>query len=187
MSIDSKSLFAGIKKYPVVAVSGLISLVLLLALYFRGGKIDEQQIELARVSAESERYRSNISNAAQLQEQLAFLIQANDAVKNRAMDIEGLAQNLQYFYRLELETGVKYSDLRPAAKPPVRGAATKGPAPVYVPLNYIVNVQGDFPQIILFLRRLEQGVYFCRVNSAVASNTGTGLTLNLNLDLLGIP
>jgi len=54
-------------------------------------------------------------------------------------------------------------------------------------LNYLVIVQGDFTQIITFLKRLEQGAYFCRINTAVASASGSNVTLNLNLDLLGIP
>jgi hypothetical protein len=179
MSINAQTLVGGLKKYPILVVSALITLVLLGVLYSRSGLIDAQQEELDKYLAEGSRHRANISNAVQLQDQLNFLIQANKAVKDRALTAEGLAQNLQYFYRLEADVGIKYLDLRP-------GSRYSGKSATYIPLNHIVNVQGSFTQIITFLRRLEQGVYFCRINSASASSNGDVVTLNLNLDLLGV-
>jgi len=180
MSINTQALIGGFKKYPLLVISVLMTLVLLGILYARSGLIEAQQAELNKYLAEDSRHRANISNTAQLQEQLDFLIQANKAVKDRALIAGGLAQNLQYFYRLEAEVGIKYLDLRP-------GARFSGKSSTYVPLNHIVNVQGSFTQIITFLRKLEQGVYFCRINSALASSDGDVVTLNLNLDLLGVP
>jgi Tfp pilus assembly protein PilO len=180
MSIKTQALIGGLKKYPLLVISALVALVLLGTLYSRSGLIEAQQEELDKYLAESSRHRANIANAAQLQDQLNFLIQANKAVKDRALTAEGLAQNLQYFYRLEADVGIKYLDLRPGSK-------YTGKSSIYVPLNHIVNVQGSFTQIITFLRRLEQGVYFCRINTASASSNGDVVTLNLNLDLLGVP
>lgn len=182
MSSNSKTIIGGLKKYPVLVVSGMISVVLLTTLYFRSDLLAAQQIELDKNTVESNRHRANIVYASQLQEQLNFLMDANKAVKDRALLVGGLGQNLQYFYRLESEVGIKYIDLRPNARTPVVAQSA-----VYVPLNYTVNVQGDFLQIITFLKRLEQGAYFCRINSAVAASSGSSVTLNLNLDLLGVP
>jgi len=180
MSINTQALIGGLKKYPLLVISALMTLVLLGTLYARSGLIEAQQEELNKYLAEGSRHRANILNAAQLQEQLDFLIQANKAVKDRALTAGGLAQNLQYFYRLEAEVGIKYLDLRP-------GSRFSGKSSVYVPLNHIVNVEGSFTQIITFLRRLEQGAYFCRINTASASSNEDVVTLNLNLDLLGVP
>jgi hypothetical protein len=181
MSISGQSIGNSLRKQPLLAAAFSLSLVLGATIYLRSGLLDEQQLELDRHSEESSRQRANIANAAQLQEQLQFLIQANEAVRNRALTVEGLAQNLQYFYRLESEIGIKYIDLRAGLKAP----AVK--SPIYVPLNYIVSVQGSFSQVISFLRRLEQGAYFCRVNSALTSSTDSVVTLNLNVDFLAVP
>jgi hypothetical protein len=181
MSINAQVITGGLKKYPVLAISGLIVLMLLAVLYFRSDLIEAQQIEFDKYSLESARYRANIANYVQLQEQLNFLTQANKIIRDRALTVDGLAQNLQYFYRLEAEIGIKYLDLRPGTRAP--GGRKAVP---YVPLNYIVNVQGDFAQVMTFLRRLEQGAYFCRVNSAVASGRDSSVTLNLNIDFLGV-
>ncbi len=194
MSIDSQVLISGVKKYPIPVLCGALSLAVMVLLYFRSDLQASQQADLKKYSAESARYRANISNSVQLQEQLDFLIQANQAIKERSLSAEGLAQNLQYFYRLETEIGIK-ADLRPGARPtPIRAAVggkavpgKKATPPNYVALNYIISVKGDFDQLITFLRRLEQGVYFCRINTASAAPSGSGMTLNLNLDLLGTP
>jgi hypothetical protein len=182
MSIDTQSIITRAKKYPVLAVCGGLSIILLAVVYFRSGLAETQQAELDKFSAEGKRYRSNISNSSQLQEQLDFMIQANQAVRARALNADGLAENLQYFYRLESEVGVKYRDLRPGA----RFDAAKAKGATYVPLNYSVSVRGSFVQIITFLKSLEQGAYFCRINSASISSVESDISINLNLDLLGV-
>ena len=190
MSIDTRTFVTGIKKYPTLVACGIISVALVAMLYVRSDQFGIRQAELDRLSTEGSRYRANIANSAQLKEQLEFLVQANNAVKERAFKTESMALNLQYFYRLESETGVKYLDLRPGARPAEPGKAAPGKpvsASAYIPLNYVVNVQGDFAQIITFLKRLEQGVYFCQINTAQAIGGGSVITLNLNLDLLGVP
>lgn len=181
MSIDTQTFIVGVKKHPILSGCGLVVFILLAVLYFRADALDIQRVELEKHSVEGRRYRTNIVNSTQLQEQLDFLIKANQAVRERTLTANGLALNLQYFYRLESEIGVKYIDLRPAGSPPAVKNAT------YVPLSYIVSLQGTFSQVIAFLRQLEQGAYFCRVTSASASASDTIVTLNLTLDILGVP
>lgn len=180
MSIDTKIIVARGKKYPVLVVCVGLSIAFSLLLYLRSDLSAQQQAELDRLTAEGKRYRDNVSNSSQLQEQLDFMIQANQAVKTRALNPDGLAENLQYFYRLESETGVKYRDLRPGAKAVAAKDAT------YVPISYAVNVDGTYAQVITYLKHLEQGAYFCRITSASASGSGANASANINLDLLGI-
>ena len=180
MSIDTKVVVTRIKKYPVLVVCFGLSVVFGVLLYSRSDLAAQQQAELDRLSVDGKRYRSNVSNSAQLHEQLDFLIQANQAVKARTLNPDGLAENLQYFYRLESEVGIKYRDLRPGAK------AAAGKQAVYVPINYTVNIDGSYAQVITFLKHLEQGSYFCRITSASASGIGATASVNINLDLLGL-
>lgn len=182
MSINSQTIIVGIKKFPLLILAGLVSVALAITIYLRSDLLVEQQAELDKKSAESTKHRANVSNSAQLPEHLEFLMQANNAVRDRTLNANSLAQNLQYFYKLEAEVGVKYTDLRPGPRDVL--SANKGP---YVPLNYALNVSGDFPRLITFLRRLEQGVYFCRINTATLNGSSSGVTLSLDLDLLGTP
>lgn len=180
MSINAQSITAGIKKYPVLVICGIVGIALLVLLYLRSDLLSAQQAELDKYVAEGSRYQANIANAAQLQEQLNFLVQANQAVKARTLSAESLAQNLQYFYRLESEVGVK-TEVRSGARTATPKSAT------YVPLNYIVNLQGDLKQMLTYVRHMERGAYFSRINAVSVTKNDSAISLNLNVDLLGAP
>ena len=95
----------------------------------------------------------------------------------RASDI-GI--NQQYFYRLETESGVKLVDLRQGARGTPKGGT--------VPISFTVSAQGDYAQVLAFLRALENGAHFCRVQSGSCSGPRKGpVTVALNLELLGRP
>lgn len=182
-AINIQAVGAAIKKYPVLVVCIILSFVFIVTLFLRSGMIEQLQLELDGVNKEVKRYSSNISNSAQLSEQTDFIVKANAAVKDRTLSADSLAINLQYFYRLETEIGVKYLDLRPG----VRVAGKPGVKQTYVPLNYIVTIQGTFEQILTYIKHIERGAYFARINTASATGGGSTVTVNLNLDLLGSP
>lgn len=181
MSIDSQTIKDGYKKYPVLYICGVIGVVMLAGIYFRFGLIEEQQTEVEKISAVGKRYTANITNASQLEDQVTFLKQANAAVRARGVRPSELALINQYFYRLEAETGIK---MQIGASPP--SAPIKGSN--FVPVNYSLTVEGDYQHIIGFLRRLEQGTHFARVNNAsLAVSPVTSLVvLKINIDLLGL-
>lgn len=179
MSIDTQTIKDGFKKYPVLYICGALAVVLLLATYVRSNLIDEQQAEVDKVSSLGKRYQANITNAALLAEQVDFLKQANIAIRDRGVRPADLALIIQYFYRLEAETGVKLQLAAGPAVAPIKGSG-------FVPVNYTLTVDGDFQHIIGFLRRLEQGSHFCRVNNASISSGANAVVLKLNVDLLGL-
>jgi len=185
MTIDSSAITSVFKKYPVLFASVFLSLAFALAIYFRGNLRTEQQEELDKYRAEAIVYRTNIANSFQLQQQLDYLIQANSALAQRGFRPDSLALNLQYFYRLESEIGFKYLNLNPTGRSSTPGGKA-APKSAYTPINYSISVQGTFPQIIIFLKNLEQGAYFARVNSASMSYGGSNVTLNLDVDLFGV-
>ncbi len=185
MKIDPRVLLGALRRYPVLCAAVLISILLATICFYRADTLIDQQAELEKLQAESSFFRANIANSSQLQQQVDFLAQAKVAIAKRAFRAESLPLNLQYFYKLETDVGIKYLDLNPTGRTPA--AATKQGAGVsYIPLNYRVSVQGSFNQIITYLRCLEQGAYFCRINSASVLSSGSSVTLNLDLDLLGI-
>lgn len=192
MSLDGKALISLVKKNPLLAGCAVIGLGLLVTIYFRSGLGEERKTELDQKQTEGRRYHANLTNSAQLTEDLQVLVEANRIVRDRAINPADLAKNLQYFYRIEAETGVKYTDLRQVGvvaggKATPAAGAKPSAASSYVPINYTVSVSGDFPAMINFLRSLERGGHFCRLNGMVASLTASSVTINLNVDLLGQP
>jgi len=183
MSLDAKALGAIARKQPILCVCGLVSVILLAVIYLRFDLSSAQQAELGQKNEDLKRYRTNLANSAQLAEQVEAVVKANQLVQDRAIRPGDLAKNLQYFYHIEAETGVKYSELRPGAAAAPKGAA----AGIYVPVNFTLTVTGDFPKIITFLRQLERGERFYRLNTMTVTQTASEVILNLNIDLLGQP
>jgi hypothetical protein len=126
-----------------------------------------------------------------LPEQLARVTAASKEANSRLVRVGQLADNLQYFYKLEAETGVKFLDLRQTTDAVRSAKAGK------IPVGFTLTVQGDYPLLFEFLRRLESGSHYCRVKSAnvVPFDQGAGSggarsdasKLTLNLELLGVP
>ena len=183
MKLNKQFFFSALKRYPILSAAVLICIPLAAICFYRADALVEQQAELDKLKAEGDLYRANITNSSQLQQQVDFLVQAKVAIAKRAFPKDSLPLNLQYFYKLETEVGIKYITLNPAAQ---AAAAKPAVGTSYVPLKYSVSVQGSFHQIITYLRCLEQGDYFSRINSATVLSSGSSVTLNLDLDLLGI-
>lgn len=186
MSLTGADLVAFFRKHPVGVGSGVLAIALGLAAYFRLDLIPAAEAELEQKTSEGERLKANLKHSAQLREQFDAVASANRDIEGRAFRLGQLTANLQYFYRLEAETGTKLIDVRQQSPAPA-----KGPAPKYLRIPYALSVQGDYAQVVAFLRRLERGPHFCRiVGATVAPAPAVGpeaVTLALNLEILGLP
>jgi hypothetical protein len=155
-------------------------------LYLRMDKVPEAIETLEKKTAEADKYAANIRNAAHLKEDMEAIEAANKAIDARIIRAVQLLDNGQYFYRLERETGVKLLDSRQTT--PAVVAKPKGN---FLPVSFSVAADGTLPQLIDFLRKIENGVHYSRVNTAACSVTvskrNSTLTLSLSLDLLGVP
>jgi len=185
----SKPSLSFLKKHPLSIGCALLSLALIATIVYRRDAMPAAVAELEDKATRGERLKANITNSAQLSEQREALVKANAVISGRLVKASELAKNLQYFYRLESETGTKFTDLRQL---PTSGAVKAGSS--YLPVPYSVTVEGTYFQLQTFLRRLENGIYYCRVLNTTLSRAVGGeiagnqqLTLNLNLELLGQP
>ncbi len=202
MALTNEQVMAAVKKNPVITSCVVLSLLLIAGIYYRSDEIPNATNELQKKSAEGQRLALNIKDAAQLGEQLQALTDANKEVDTRLVRVGQLASNLQYFYKLEADTGVKLIDLRQVA-----GAARPGKEKEklnYQPVAFNLTVQGAYAQVFDFLRRLESGTHYCSIvttsfapasggNGESNSGSGSGLvrtdsiSLTLSLELLGVP
>lgn len=191
MAISNEQVVALFKKNPVVSVAVILCLAMAGALYYRSDEISIASKQLEEKTAEGKRLAANIKNSAQLPEQLARVTAATKEANSRLVRVGQLADNLQYFYKLEAETGVKFLDLRQTTDPVRAAKAGK------IPVSFTLTVQGNYPLLFEFLRRLESGSHYCRVRAAnvVPFDQGAGSggsrsdasKLTLNLELLGVP
>lgn len=186
MSLSNEQVVEFLKKNPISVSCAVLSLLLLGAHYYRSDFAAAAATELEQKTAEAERLDRNLKNAAQLKEHLDALIAAGKEATSRLINAENLPANNQYFYKLESETGVKL------VGDPRQSATTKRDAKAaFLPTAFALSVQGEYAQILTFLRHLESGPAYCRVLSATcngaAGERGQQLVLSLNLELLGSP
>jgi hypothetical protein len=191
--MTGKKLPSFLKKQPIALGCALLCAGLAVAIYLRRDEIAEANDLLAQKKMDGEHFRANVTNASKLEEQFEAMTHANQAIETRLVHADQLAINLQYFYKIESETQTKLIDLRQT------GAATSGKNPKngsYVGVGYSIAVQGTYPQLLDFLRRVENGEHFSRVLGLTLSPASSGedsptngesLSLNLTLELLGLP
>lgn len=183
--MTNQELAAVLKKNPISVGCAVLTLLLAGGLYYISDDIPNATAELEQKSAEGQRLAANLQNSAQLNDQYAAIAAAGKELTGRLVHPGELAKNLQYFYKIEAETGTKLIELRQV--PP---AAIKGAKPNFIPVTYSVGLLGDYNQVLEYLRRLEHGTHFCRVITAGVSGATVErgpLKLSLTLELLGQP
>lgn len=184
----AESLVATLKANPISVACGALALTLGVGIYLRSGDVPEKEALLEQKVSLGERIDANLKNGVQLAEQFAAISASRKEIEARLVRSEELAKNLQFFYKLEADTGAKLVDLR--QNPPAPGAKAKS---FYKSVAYVVAVRGDYVRILDFLRRLESRQRFCRIMTAsvIGSSTdkdrGNELTINISLELLGQP
>jgi hypothetical protein len=184
--MTNQELIAFIRKNPIGIGCGVLSLVLGGAIYWRSSDVPEKEEELSQKSQEGERYAANLKAADKLQEHHDALVAANKVIDLRLVRASQLAKILQYFYAIERDTGVKLvSDPRIAPPAPKKDAKA-----AYVAVPCVLTVQGTEPQLLTFLRRLENGTHYCRVLSFTlnaAADRASPLNMTVTVELLGLP
>ncbi|HTB81550.1 MAG TPA: hypothetical protein VK717_11765 [Opitutaceae bacterium] len=186
--MDTQQINDFAKKHPLALGCMFLSIVLAAGIYFRRDALAEARVQLDAKTTEGEHVTDNVKNSAQLGEQYAALTQATQMIESRLVHADQLAINLQYFYKLEADTQTKLTDLRQNGVAPVGKNAGKT---AYSAIGYTVLVDGSYPQLLDFLRRIENGEHFSRIRNLRLSRAGNGsnpdnLSLKLELDLLGI-
>ena len=189
----AEQLVATLKANPISVACGALALALGVGIYFRSDRVPDSEELLDQKASLGERIDANLKNGVQLAEQFAAIAAARHEIESRMIHPDELAKNLQFFYKLEADTGTKLIDLRQVNVVPPGKPGSK-PKTFYIGVGYAVTVRGDYVRLLDFLRRLESGQRFCRVLTATVGVAGSTdkdraneLTLNLTLELLGLP
>lgn len=180
-----------IKKQPVAFACGLVALLCAVAIYFRGSAVDEARATFEEKDKESQKIALNARHAAGLAEQAQEIQAAARQFEARLVRAGDLANNLQFFYRLENETGAKLLDVR---QNPIPATKPNAPKTLYAAVPFSVTLQGTYAQVWAFLRRLETGAHFARLDRFTLSKVEAGnlaatdqMNAVFTVELLGTP
>lgn len=186
-------LAALLRKQPFASVCVFIALASAVAIYFRADAVSEAQAAYQAREDEAQKMELNVRHLAGLAEQTAELQESARQLEARVVRSSQLANNLQLFYRLENETGVRLLDSRQGNLPTPRSGAPRG---LYVPVPFTVAAQGTFAQVHAFLHRLESAPHFLRLSQVTLTKLDAGRTdglstgqmsVSLNVEMLGTP
>lgn len=176
-----------LKKHPIGVTCGIVSLLCGVTLYWHADTIDDTKLKVDDITKKSEAMVSNVRNAAGLAQQADTIQQATKHLESRLVKANQLATNLQYFYRLESDTGVKLTDVR-------QNQVGRAGGGLFVGIPYAVTFQGTFKQVMEFLQRVENGKCFSKYSSISFNKTagtetaaGSLLSVSMNIELLGTP
>lgn len=186
--MTNEEFIAFLRKNLISVVCAVVSIGIGFVIYYRIDNLPEAEKVLAARTQEGQLLLANIEDSSQLKEQHAALVAANEAISDRMIQVGQLAENMQYFYRLESDTDTKLSDPRQLSwNPPPKNA----PKTNFTPIGFELTAQGDYGQVLDLLRKLENGEHYCRVvtlNLRPQSDMRGGpMLMTLSLELLGIP
>ena len=176
-----------VRRFPLA--SGCLVACLLLGgtFFLRQGSLASERARLEVLEIEGKKLALSVRNATGIEDHLAALKAAIVTLESKLTRVDDVSGNQEYFYSLEAGTGVRVSILRPLG--PAK-ATSAGQA--YQPTGFNVVVEGEYVQLIRFLRTLEQGPRLYRLNdfavqraSGEAAQTTAAqkevLTINLQL------
>jgi hypothetical protein len=123
-------LLALIKKQPIAFACAFVALACGVLFYFRSDALDEARQHFEAKDTEAKKMEVNVRHLAGLPEDTSQVQEAGRQFESRLVRAGQLATNLQFFYRIESETGVKLLDVRPR---PVRPAPPIRPCPSLSP------------------------------------------------------
>lgn len=173
-----------LKRYPIPCLSAAGIVITLILVYFRMDVNTELEGRYQTVSAEGATVMNNIVNGSGLKEHVEAIQAQSIELESRLVRPAELAKNLQYFYRLESETGAKLGELRQV--PLTNLPSAKGS---FQPVQYSLVVTADYPVLMDYLNRLEKGVCFYRMNNFSLQHsresTRRMLVMAMNIELLG--
>lgn len=193
INLSNDQLKAFVQKHPVGVTCAALCLALAGYAYYASDDITLAEEELQKQADILERQTLNVTYSTHLKDQVDQLKAATAIAEKRLIKISALADNQRLFYRLESKTGVQLLDPRQLTT----NAPAKAPGQSYLPVTFEVSIKGTYDRCLNFLRELESGGNYARINSVSmqpAQTTSPGedaantpLTMRLNLEILGEP
>jgi hypothetical protein len=196
--MNSQLIITKCKSYPIAAVSVVVTIILILVINLRGMGHAELQNRYDEANRGWIRMEENLfKNSVNLETHLETAETITQDVRERLIRPSQLAQNYQYFYRLESSTGVKINNLQQqpsAPRPPAENGARRGapaPEPLFSQVGYTMSLTGSFNGVLNFLHALENGPHFYQLKNFTLQRGGEADTREISVtmifDLLGQP
>ena len=160
------------KRYPRAFICGFLSIILVFLIFFRSQMLPTLQETETTTNKQLDVVMRNQSQGVELGEQLQELKRLTAGMQSRLMVEPDKAANLQFFYDVETKSRANIVELRQmgldAGDGTLRAKLTE-----FSGLSFNLSVSGRVGYVMSFLKRMENGKYFVRCNSAVLRGNPT--------------
>jgi len=157
--MKSSALIAKLKQFPVGVIGFVLSVVLLVLIYMRGGIIEEKQALMESLEADEKKMSMNLQNGVGIEEDLAAAQAIIDKVSEKLIEPENSLVNMRYFYSLESKAGIRMENPQRSSFVP----AAKGQN--YSVVKYNISATASLPDMLDFVLMLRSDKYLSVIES----------------------
>ena len=172
---------AVVRRNPLSALCAIICVLCGCACWYIYGNMKWLEIEHKQISQDSDLAQTSlISGPSVKQERLAALVITRQIEENLVIE-DNLAENLQYFYRIEDRTKAHVVELRPL------NSIVSDAKSLYKRVPFSIRLTGTYDQAVGFLYGVETGPRIASITSLSIRRQEPGslqVILDVELDLL---
>ena len=177
-----------VRKNLVIAISAIVIVGSMTLYLIHKDKKSLLESEIDQVNNRISSMLKNIKNSKGLEKDIESIEGKIEQLNERMFQAQELATNYNYFFNLEDETGVKVSDLKQVgiAEEEVDPKKRRMPKPVvnsYEKIRFHLKASGNYTEVVNFLRKLEGGPSFYRLEKFRLAKPETGDAEELFLDI----
>lgn len=183
-----EALFETVKKNLVIAISGLVFASCMTVYVLHMDKKSDLDSEIEQIDIRISTMLRNITNSAGLEEDIEVVENQIEQLDKRMFQSQELATNYNYFFNIEASTNVALSDLKQVeiVTEEENRKKRKMPNPVvdsYIKIRYHMKATGSYQDLVNFMRTLEGGPSFYRLEKFRLSKSLTGGNELLSMDV----
>jgi len=177
-----------IKKNLVVAISAIVVCASMTVYVLHMDKKSDLDSEIEQIDIRISTMLKNIKNSAGLEEDIEIVEKQIEQLDERMFRTQELATNYNYFFNIESGTNVALSDLKQVGivEGEVDPRKRKMPKPIvnsYVKIRYHVKATGKYGDLVKFMRTLEGGSSFYRLEKFRLSKSMAEGDEHLSMDV----
>jgi Tfp pilus assembly protein PilO len=178
MSAQLTGAVALFRRYPYCAICLFVAVVCGVASWFLWDSVQEQQVVLENRAKEGNAMLDTLVGGSTQRAELAAAREAARRIDDNLVG-EALAENYWYFYKIQEQAKVTMPDLHELNSP------LTGNSPLFRRVPYTVRANGTFDQVAAFLLAIESGPRLAKITAFGFARSSGGITLDLNLEMLG--
>ncbi len=180
MSAQLAGLWAVIRRYPYCAACVLVTVLCGVGSWFMWGNVGELQTVLDDRAKEGKAMLETLVGGSTQRTELAAVREVARKIDDNLVGEANLAENHWYFYKIEGDTNARISGGLHQLNSPINDNS-----PLFRRVPYTMKVTGTFEQVAAFLLALETGPRLAKVTSFSFTRSNPGVSLELNLEMLG--